>query len=89
MPHGVTARAIMPEADPPFYPDGRIFVCSRGTGLDPKFGIEHLANHVQTLPEIHERFVDAFTMRPGFGFDFQAKLSRLWLNVSGSAERCT
>ena len=66
-PDGVTTNAIMPEADPAFYPDGRIFVCSRATGLDPKHQIEHLPNHVQTLPEIHERFVEEFTLRPGFG----------------------
>ena len=68
-PDGVTAKAIMPEADPPFYPDRRIFVCSRATGLDPRNQVEHLPNHVQTLPEIHERFVEEFTLRPGFGMD--------------------
>jgi internalin A len=68
-PDGVTAKAIMPEADPPFYPDGRIFVCSRATGLDPRNQVEHLPNHVQTLPEIHERFVEEFTLRPGFGME--------------------
>jgi internalin A len=68
-PDGLTSKAIMPGAALPFYPDVRIFVCSRATGLDPRGQVEHLPNHVQTLPEIHERYVEEFTLRPGFGME--------------------
>jgi len=51
----------------PFYPDNRLFVARLGTGLDPAGTVDHLPRHVQTLPEIHDRYVDAFVRRPGFG----------------------
>jgi Leucine-rich repeat (LRR) protein len=51
----------------PFYPDDRLFVCRYGTGLDPTLEVEHLPRHVQSLPEIHERYVDQFIRRQGFG----------------------
>ena len=52
-----------------FDPDSRLFVGRYGTGLDPNGKIEFLGNHVQTLPEIHERYVQEFTLRPGFGME--------------------
>jgi hypothetical protein len=50
-----------------FYPDDRLFVCRFGTGLDPTYEVEYLPRHVQTLPEIHKRYVDNFILQPGFG----------------------
>ena len=64
-----SAAVPQPKGAPAFYPDGRLFVCRMATGLDPKGQIEHLPRHVQTLPEIHERFVYEFTLKPGFGMD--------------------
>src|SRR5262249_7028302 len=46
----------------------RLFVGRYGTGLDIG-GIEHLPRHVQTLPEIHQRYVNEFTQRPGVGME--------------------
>jgi hypothetical protein len=40
-----------------------------GTQHDPRGLVEHLAYHVQTLPEIHARYVEEFTLQPGFGAD--------------------
>src|SRR5262245_24746720 len=50
-----------------FYPDDRLFVARYGTGLDPSGAVAHLPGYVQTLPELHERYVDDFVRRPGFG----------------------
>jgi hypothetical protein len=53
--------------DVPAPPNPRLFVCRYGTGLDPQHRVEFLPGHVQTLPEIHERYVVEFTQTPGFG----------------------
>lgn len=64
-----TGNATQPKTAIPFYPDERLFRCSYGTGLDPKGQVKYLPRHVQTLPEIHERFVYEFTFQPGFGLE--------------------
>jgi internalin A len=59
----------LPEAEALCTTQMRLFVCRYGTGLDPKGEISHLPNHVQTLAEIHNRYVNEFTQRPGFGME--------------------
>ncbi len=53
----------------PYVPDHRLFVCRYGTGLDPNNLIENLPSYVQTIPEIHERYVADFIRSPGFGME--------------------
>jgi hypothetical protein len=62
VPESVATPAMLP-----FYPDGRLFVGRYGTGLDPQQLVRDLPNYVQTLPEIHERYVQEFVLRPGSG----------------------
>ncbi len=72
----------VPTLPVPFYPDGRLFVCRYGTGLDPAGQVD-LPNHVQSLPEIHRRYVDEFTRRPGFGMERYHWEPSQWVELIG------
>src|SRR5262245_60546947 len=47
--------------------DDRLFVGRYGVANDPKRLVPDLVRHVQILPEIHERYVEEFTLSWGFG----------------------
>jgi hypothetical protein len=69
-PNPVSGNQITPDRPGPrFYSDLRLFVCTKGTGLDPRAVVTHLPGHVQTLPEIHARYVQEFTLSDGFGME--------------------